>query len=490
MAEESYFNQYVVNPIQNAFTSLTKGEDLSGLPYEAQAAAIAKRQKLAELLMQQGQQQPEVLTYKGIAAQPSVAGGLGRALSQFMGAYIGGKADENLATATAAEKKAVNEERARIFGMNPAVAATTLSQGAYQGVDAEGIPSYDVNLPTPAKAASYVLGPEDQMNALYNLGGRGDMGARAAATGIPQVMRRLERGDKEADANTERQRILDQEKSLTQPPSVRQEDWNAAGTVPGMRTEMFRTSALANAKPVPLSDFAQQLVERGFLPGTALFNKEMDKYRNKQTYIAPVSPPAQGTPQTYMIDGKPVFTTPQAALSMAQRGSTVTTAAEAAPKKPAAKTVDQLKNEQLFSLVSKQLPTVVKNFGELGSKQNQIFAAIGDAKIPFTNIGIPKGSVTGTEYQLAETALNDIAAAHIYSVSGATASPLEVQKTVSSLMPVFGEGEAQKKAKLDRIRNMVEAIGVRAKGGFNEAAPLDADEQEYMRLKAIEEANG
>ena len=95
MAEESYFNQNVVNPIQNAWTSLTKGEDLSGLPYDAQAAAIAKRQKLAEMLMQQGQQQPEVLTYKGIAAQPSVAGGLGKALSQFMGAYMGGKAEED-----------------------------------------------------------------------------------------------------------------------------------------------------------------------------------------------------------------------------------------------------------------------------------------------------------------------------------------------------------------------------------------------------------
>jgi hypothetical protein len=109
MAEESYFNQYVVNPIQNAFTSLTKGEDLSGLPYEAQAAALAKRQKLAELLMQQGQQQPEVLTYKGIAAQPSVAGGLGKALSQFMGAYMGGKADEALTAAKAKETKDVSD---------------------------------------------------------------------------------------------------------------------------------------------------------------------------------------------------------------------------------------------------------------------------------------------------------------------------------------------------------------------------------------------
>jgi hypothetical protein len=119
MAEESYFNQYVVNPIQNAFTSLTKGEDLSGLPYDAQAAAIAKRQKLAELLMQQGQQQPEVLTYKGIAAQPSVAGGLGKALSQFMGAYMGGKAEEDAAKAKAKEDKAVGDIYTKIFSKTP-----------------------------------------------------------------------------------------------------------------------------------------------------------------------------------------------------------------------------------------------------------------------------------------------------------------------------------------------------------------------------------
>jgi hypothetical protein len=97
MADPSFLDQYFVNPVQNAFTSLTKGTDISGLPYDAQAAALAKRQKMAELLMQQGQQQPEVMTYKGIAAQPSMAGGLGKALSQFMGAYMSGKAEEDAA---------------------------------------------------------------------------------------------------------------------------------------------------------------------------------------------------------------------------------------------------------------------------------------------------------------------------------------------------------------------------------------------------------
>ena len=100
------FNDYVLpaaTGVKNTVANLFSPQDMSGLPYEAQAAALAKRQKMAELLMQQGQAQPEVMTYKGIAAQPSMAGGLGRALSQFMGAYMGGKAEEDAAALSKAE---------------------------------------------------------------------------------------------------------------------------------------------------------------------------------------------------------------------------------------------------------------------------------------------------------------------------------------------------------------------------------------------------
>jgi hypothetical protein len=94
------YNDYVLpaaTGVKNTVANLFSPQDIASLPYDAQAAALARRQKLAEMLMQQGQQQPEVLTYKGIAAQPSVAGGLGKALSQFMGAYMGGKAEEDAA---------------------------------------------------------------------------------------------------------------------------------------------------------------------------------------------------------------------------------------------------------------------------------------------------------------------------------------------------------------------------------------------------------
>jgi len=205
--------------------------------------------------------------------------------------------------------------------------------------------------------------------------------------------------------------------------------------------------------------------------------------RYEKTLAATNAGRSPGAPQSYIIDGKQVFTTPQDALSRAQSGSTVITAAEGKPNTPAAKTVDQLKNEQLYNVVTPELKTLTKNWGELGSRQNQIFAAIGDAKVPFTNIGIPKGSVTGTEYQLAETSLSVIAASYIYSVSGATASPDEVKKTVSALMPAFGEGEEQKKAKLDRIKIMVQEIGTRAKGGFNETSPSNSSSPPISSLQ-------
>lgn len=167
--------------------------------YASQLAAIARRQKYAELLAQQGAEDIDVQSVGGIPTPISPFQGLAKVLKSGMGAYLGRKAGEDEAAATAAEKNAVEEERARIFGMTPAVAATPLSQGAYQGVDAEGIPSYDVNLPTPAKAASYVLRPEEQIDALNALSGRSSFGEKAATMGMPLATRRLERGDAAAD---------------------------------------------------------------------------------------------------------------------------------------------------------------------------------------------------------------------------------------------------------------------------------------------------
>ena len=96
--------------------------------YASQLAAIARRQKYAELLAQQGAEDIDVQSVGGIPTPISPFQGLAKVLKSGMGSYLGRKAGEDEAEATAAEKNAVNEERARIFGMNPAVAATPLSQ--------------------------------------------------------------------------------------------------------------------------------------------------------------------------------------------------------------------------------------------------------------------------------------------------------------------------------------------------------------------------
>lgn len=423
--------------------------------YESQLANIVRRQKLAELLAQQGGEDIKVESVNGIPTPISPFQGLAKVLQSGVGAYLGGKADEDLATAKAKEAKDVSDIFAGL-----ADRPDVKTEGYYLPTEQ---PSKTMPIGMPRGASSFM--PEGEAT---------NMGTYVPGTVTPgQHLSRSEKTN----------RIM---AAMAAHPSMAA---LAPMYVQNMQSEVEDTRYQAGldraeaARVLEATRYAEEQKQKAADDAESL-------RRYEKTLAATNAGRSPGTPQSYIIDGKQVFTTPQDALSRAQGGSAVTTAAEGKPKTQVAKTVDQLKNEQLYDVVTPELQTLTKNWGELGKRQNQIFAAVGETKIPFTNIGIPKGSVTGTEYQLAETSLSVIAASYIYSVSGATASPDEVKKTVSALMPAFGEGEEQKKAKLDRIKTMVQAIGARAKGGFNEAAPLDADEQEYMRLKAIEKANG
>jgi len=438
--------------------------------YESQLADIKRRMKMAELLAQQGGEDIKVESVNGIPTPISPFQGLAKALQSGMGGYLAGKAAED----EAGLKKVGNEELVKaISGFGKRFKTVDDAAPDVTAVGGEPVQQYTMKTPDSS----------EMMGEAARVMGLGVPGSEAIGANLfSSVAKRQE-------TEAERERVKLQESAIPKPAGVSDAAWNSAGGIPGSRTELFNKSLETAITPAKRSAEYTRLVDSGYTPGTPEFKAQMDKFNRKDTYIAPVTGPAPGTPQSYIIDGKQVFTTPQDALFRAQKGSTVTAAADAKPKTPAAKTVDQLKNEQLYDVVTPELKTLTKNWGELGSKQNQFFAAIGETKVPFTNIGIPKGSVTGTEYQLAESSLSVIAASYIYSVSGATASPEEVKKTVSTLMPAFGEGEAQKKAKLERIKTMVQAIGVRAKGGFNEAAPLDAEEQEYMRLKALEKVH-
>ena len=112
----------------------------------------------------------------------------------------------------------------------------------------------------------------------------------------------------------------------------------------------------------------------------------------------------------------------------------------------------QLRNRQLYSVVKPELKTVQDNFKALSVLGNQIAAG-----------ALPKSVAsfaTTAEYQRAQNALRTIIATYLYSTSGATANPGEVENQVSVLMPVAGESDASVQDKLKRIETMVESIRV------------------------------
>ena len=79
--------------------SLTKDDD-----YESRKAAIARQEKLAEMLSQMGAQEQAVSTAGGITAPMSGMGALARGLTSFGGSYLSGKAAADAAALKKAEK--------------------------------------------------------------------------------------------------------------------------------------------------------------------------------------------------------------------------------------------------------------------------------------------------------------------------------------------------------------------------------------------------
>ena len=456
MADQSFLDQYVINPVQNAFTSLTKGSDLSGLPYSAQEAALARRQKMAELLMQQGQQQPEVLTYKGIAAQPSVAGGLGKALSQFMGAYMGGKAEDDLAAAKAKEDKTVNDIYTKLFSKTPDV-----TQAEYY-LPPNQKDSADIGQYVPAKTTPgrYLTNEEQLAVILPQISehrGLKDLGGAFLSNAMTQ-----------RSADIERQRVADQEKTLTKPANVSDAAWTSAGNVPGMRTDLFKSNSVKK-----YGDYAQDLIDSGLTPGTPAFKGAMDEHRKKQNYIAPVTPPAPGMPQSYVIDGKQVFTTPQAALAMAQKGSTVTAAGGAQASEGERKAATLL--------------------GRLRFSQNQLKTAITespDAASP-PAIGSFAGAInpvlgnlaTSEARQRVEAAQLDILDAALTLGTGAAYTKEQLQGYRKSYFSEYGDKPKTKADKKARLDNVIKQAEIAAGRAFKPEKPTQDESPPLSLLK-------
>lgn len=120
----------------------------------------------------------------------------------------------------------------------------------------------------------------------------------------------------------------------------------------------------------------------------------------------------------------------------------------------------QQRNAQLYKVVTPEVKIVDDNFKSLTSILNQTGANSG----PFKN------ALVSTGYQRARNSVRTIVASYLYSVSGATANPGEVETQTDILMPKFGDGKDSVADKLARIHTMVDSM--KDSGDFT-AGPAD-----------------
>ncbi|MER8745868.1 hypothetical protein NKH54_22700 [Mesorhizobium sp. M1004] len=112
----------------------------------------------------------------------------------------------------------------------------------------------------------------------------------------------------------------------------------------------------------------------------------------------------------------------------------------------------QQRDAKLYSVVEPELKIVEDNFAALTNVKDQALSAV------------PYGSDYGADYlkskdyQRASNSLKTIIASYLYSVSGATAAPAEVENQAAILTPKPGEAKESVDDKLARVRAMVEAI--------------------------------
>ncbi|WP_164895566.1 hypothetical protein [Mesorhizobium sp. M7A.F.Ca.MR.176.00.0.0] len=124
----------------------------------------------------------------------------------------------------------------------------------------------------------------------------------------------------------------------------------------------------------------------------------------------------------------------------------------------------QQRDAKLYSVVAPELKIVEDNFGALSNLGDQALSAV------------PRGSDFGAdylkspEYQRASNSLKTIIASYLYSVSGPTAAPAEVENQASILTPKPGEAKESVNDKLARVRAMVDAIRSSRGGGDAPAA--------------------
>jgi hypothetical protein len=173
-----------------ALFSLTKDDD-----YASRKAAIARQEKLAEMLSQMGAQEQAVSTAGGITAPVSPMAALARGLTSFGGSYLSGKAAADEAALEKGEKAAIASGFADILKRGDIPA----SQGAQLPDDESGIEQYVVN-PAQIGKGKYVLNPDEQQEALIKL-----VNERPGAAGVASSYSNLIEGERKRNEPTWRQ---------------------------------------------------------------------------------------------------------------------------------------------------------------------------------------------------------------------------------------------------------------------------------------------
>lgn len=110
-------------------------------------------------------------------------------------------------------------------------------------------------------------------------------------------------------------------------------------------------------------------------------------------------------------------------------------------------TEGERRNQSLYSVVEPELAIVEENFSALTDTKNQLYS-----NLPMSELA------TTPEYQRAHNSLKTIIASYLYSTSGATANPGEVENQATILMPKPFEAKESVEDKRQRVRTMVNAI--------------------------------
>lgn len=440
---------FVGNKTVNLFKQDSTGD------YSTRKAALARQQKLADALTQMGAQEQAVYSAGGITAPVSPMGALARGLTSFGGGYL----DRIAAADEAALKKSGNEELAKAvaqFGKP----YKTVDEAAPDVVEPGGEPVQQYIMKTPDSGE--MLGEASRVMGL------GVPGSEAIGANLfSSVAKRQE-------TEAERERVRAQEAAIPKPAGVSDAAWNAAGGIPGSRTELFNKSLETAITPEKRSAEYTRLVDAGYTPGTPAFNQQMQKFIRKDQYIAPVTGPSPGSPQEYLIDGKPFFGTPQDALAFSRQGKNVTT-----PK--------QEKPETQFQASSAGYTDRMIAANRYISDPAVAAAATSQYQTGVAGIPLIGNYLTSPEKKSLDQAKLSFVNAKLRQESGATIGDPEFVKADKQYFPQPGDTEKEIKQKaIERqivINGMVRSAGPNYK-------PIDPEQQELEYYRGLKRKGG